>query len=120
MSGAISAAIQRNNYRITAIAVYFIDFFLVSRFNSLYYCHGGNMNRISEIIKTHRRKAGLSQIELAKFAGVGKTVIFDLEHGKESIRYDTLVKVLSVLNVNIRFESPLLAQTAEGGSEPQK
>lgn len=78
------------------------------------------MNRISEIIKTHRRKAGLSQIELAKFAGVGKTVIFDLEHGKESIRYDTLAKVLSVLNVTIQFESPLLAQMAEEKSQPQK
>lgn len=78
------------------------------------------MNRISEIIKAHRRKAGLSQIELAKFAGVGKTVIFDLEHGKESVRYDTLAKVLSVLNVKIRFESPLLAQAAEGEASGQK
>lgn len=78
------------------------------------------MTRISEIIKTHRRKAGLSQVELSKFAGVGKTVIFDLEHGKESIRYDTLTKVLSVLNVKIRFESPLLGQTESKESELQK
>lgn len=78
------------------------------------------MTRISEIITTHRRKAGLSQIELAKFAGVGKTVIFDLEHGKESIRYDTLTKVLSVLNVKIRFESPLLGETESRESELQK
>jgi transcriptional regulator with XRE-family HTH domain len=78
------------------------------------------MTRISEIIKMHRRKAGLSQIELAKFACVGKTVIFDLEHGKESIRYDTLTKVLSVLNVKIRFESPLLGQTESKESELQK
>jgi HTH-type transcriptional regulator/antitoxin HipB len=78
-----------------------------------------SMNRISEIIKTHRRKAGLSQIELARFAGVGKTVIFDLEHGKESIRYDTLAKVLSVLNVKIRFESPLLGQAERRESVPR-
>jgi HTH-type transcriptional regulator / antitoxin HipB len=78
------------------------------------------MSGISEIIKAHRRIAGLSQAELAKLAGVGKTVVFDLEHGKESIRYDTLTKVLSVLNVTIRFESPLLAQTADGSNEPQK
>lgn len=56
--------------------------------------------------------SGLSQAELAKLAGVGKTVVFDLEHGKLSIRYDTLTKVLTVLNICIRLESPLMARLA--------
>ena len=54
--------------------------------------------------------AGLSQAGLAKLAGVGKTVVFDLEHGKLSIRYDTLTKILAVLNISIRFESPAMQQ----------
>ncbi len=54
--------------------------------------------------------SGLSQPELAKLAGVGKTVVFDLEHGKLSIRYDTLTKILTVLNISIAFDSPLMAR----------
>lgn len=66
------------------------------------------MSPISTIVREHRRTANLSQAGLAKLAGVGKTVIFDLEHGKLSIRFDTLTKILSVLNIRIRFESPLM------------
>ena len=68
------------------------------------------MNSLNELVKKHRRLSGLSQAGLAKLAGVGKTVVFDLEHGKQSIRYDTLTKILSVLNISIRFDSPLIAR----------
>jgi transcriptional regulator with XRE-family HTH domain len=44
---------------------------------------------------------------LAKLAGVGKTVVYDIEHGKESVQYDTLTKILRVLNVRIVFRSPV-------------
>lgn len=62
--------------------------------------------------------SGLSQAGLAKLAGVGKTAVFDLEHGKQSIRYDTLTKILSVLNITVRFDSPLMTrlQQAESAS----
>lgn len=83
------------------------------------------MQPFHELIKEHRRSAGLSQADLAKLAGVGKTVVFDLEHGKQSIRWDTLIKILAALNVSIAFESPLMARlnakaisnTAEIGRE---
>ncbi len=65
------------------------------------------MYKISEIIRYHRKKGGLSQKELADLAGVGKTVIFDIEKGKTTIQWSTLEKVLSVLNIKIKFESPL-------------
>jgi HTH-type transcriptional regulator / antitoxin HipB len=68
------------------------------------------MESLNEIVKKHRHMTGLSQAELAKLAGVGKTVVFDLEHGKQSIRYDTLTKIFAVLNINIRFDSPLIAR----------
>ena len=68
------------------------------------------MESLQEIIKKHRRMSGLSQAEVAKLAGVGKTVVFDLEHGKLSICYDTLTKILAVLNIRIGFESPLMAR----------
>lgn len=70
-------------------------------------------NRIAEIIRFHRKKSGLSQIKLAALAGLGKTVIFDIERGKQSVRLDTLLKVLKVLNITIEFHSQLMALCEE-------
>lgn len=67
-----------------------------------------NMNSLPEIIRYHRQKSGLTQKGLADLAGVGKTVIYDIEKGKETVQWDTVLKVLAVLNVKIKFESPLL------------
>ena len=65
---------------------------------------------LAEIVKKHRKAAGLSQIQLAEMAGVGKTVVFDLEKGKETIQLDTLRKILSVLNIKVKLISPLMNQ----------
>ncbi len=65
-------------------------------------------NKLSEIVRYHRKQAGLTQKGLADLAGVGKTVIYDIEKGKETVQWDTVNKVLNVLNIKIKFESPLL------------
>jgi len=67
-----------------------------------------NFRKISEIILFHRQQAGLSRIQLAEIAGVGKTAIYDVEHGKVSVRFETLQKIFSVLNISIQLESPLM------------
>jgi transcriptional regulator with XRE-family HTH domain len=63
---------------------------------------------IAEIIRLHRKAARLSRIELAELAGVGKTVIYDLEKGKVSVQLDTLAKILKVLNITLVLKSPLM------------
>ena len=63
---------------------------------------------LKSVVKQNRRLSGLSQIQLAKLAGVGKTVIFDIEHGKESVQFDTLRKVLAVLNIEIVLQNSAL------------
>ena len=65
-------------------------------------------DNISDIVCFHRKKSGLSRIQLADLAGVGKTVIYDIEKGKETIRFSTLQKVLKALNIKITFTSPLI------------
>ena len=60
------------------------------------------------IVREHRRLSGLSQSQLARLAGVGKTVVFDIEHGKESVQLDTLKKVFAVLNITFSLQSPVL------------
>jgi y4mF family transcriptional regulator len=73
---------------------------------------------IPKILRYHRKKAGLSQQELAKLAGVGKTVVFDLEKGKETVQLDTLKKILLALNITLKLESPLMeAYEREAGDE---
>lgn len=63
-------------------------------------------NEIAKMVHYYRKHSGLSQQELAKLAGVGKTVIFDIEKGKETVRLNTLLKILDVLNIRIKFEPP--------------
>ena len=68
---------------------------------------------LKSIIKDHRRLSGLSQAELAKLAGVGKTVIYDIEHGKETVQFDTLMKVLAALNIKLVLKSPVLDRASK-------
>jgi len=52
------------------------------------------MQKIIEFIKSKRKDLGLTQEDLAKRAGVGLRFIRDMEQGKETLRTDTLNKVL--------------------------
>ena len=65
-------------------------------------------HQLNEIVLFHRKQSGLTRNQLADLAGVGKTVIYDIEKGKETIRFSTLQKVLRILNVKISFTSPLM------------
>lgn len=61
---------------------------------------------IAKLVNDCRRASGLSQFALAKLAGVGKTAIFDIEKGKKTVQLDTLLKVLAVLNIQMKLETP--------------
>ncbi len=65
---------------------------------------------LAEIIKKHRKAAGLSQLQLAEMAGTGKTVVFDIEKGKKTIQLDTLRKILGILNIKVTLNSPYMNQ----------
>jgi HTH-type transcriptional regulator/antitoxin HipB len=62
---------------------------------------------LGALVKDHRKKAGLTQLELANLAGVGKTTVFDIEKNKETVRWKSLMAVLQVLNIKLEFKSPL-------------
>ncbi|MDP1604797.1 MAG: helix-turn-helix transcriptional regulator [Legionella sp.] len=61
---------------------------------------------IAKIVHYCRKQSGLSQQELATLAGIGKTAIFDIEKGKETVQLKTLLKILDVLNIRMKFETP--------------
>lgn len=66
--------------------------------------------QIGHVVRFHRKKSGLSQLELARMAGVGKTSVFDIEKAKPSVQLDTLMKVLAILNIKLEPVSPLMPE----------
>lgn len=71
-----------------------------------------NIQEIGQVIKMHRKAAGLSRIKLAELAGVGKTVIFDLENGKETVQLDTMFKLFAALGIEMELKSRYLSNRA--------
>ena len=60
--------------------------------------------QLGERIKTAREARGLSQKQLADLAGIGKTAMFDLEHGNPGVRLSTLTAVLDILGMTLRID----------------
>ena len=60
---------------------------------------------IGEMIRYQRKKRSWSQQNLASVAGVGKTVVFDIEHGKTTVKFETLLKILRVLDIRLLFRT---------------
>ena len=61
---------------------------------------------IGDLIKTHRKKASITQKELADLAGVGKTTVFDVENNKQTVRFENIMRLFSVLNIKLSATSP--------------
>ncbi len=62
---------------------------------------------LADIILFHRKRSGLTQLELAEMADVGKNMVYGLEKGKQSVQLGNLLKILRVLNIELTFQSPL-------------
>lgn len=67
------------------------------------------MERLGKLVRFHRKKSGLSQIQLADLAGVGKSTVFDIEKGKATVQIDSIYAVLAVMNIDVQFSGPLIA-----------
>ena len=68
------------------------------------------LENLDDIVKYHREKSGLTRVRLAQLAAVGKSVVFDIENSKKTIRLDTLIKVLDVLNISVILQSPIMSE----------
>lgn len=66
------------------------------------------VEKVARMVRFHRKKAKLTQHELAKLADIGKTAVFDIEKGKKTVRWATLLAVLHVLNIQMEFKGPLM------------
>jgi len=63
---------------------------------------------LSHIIYNLRKNIlHLSRNDFARISGVGRTLIYDIEKGKMSMRLDKLLKILNALNIKIYFITPI-------------
>ena len=74
-------------------------------------------DELHNVILYHRKQAKLSRNELAELAGVGKTVIYDLEKGKRTVKWSTILTILQALNIDIKFQSPLMEEYEKSNSK---
>lgn len=56
---------------------------------------------IGSIVRAERRRQGLSQRELAEYAGASIMFISALERGKPTARFDKLLDVLQTLSIDL-------------------
>lgn len=59
---------------------------------------------IKEVMKSQRKKLGISQQDLAEMADVGITTIKQIEAGKGNPSLSTVEKILEVLGMEIKYE----------------
>lgn len=63
---------------------------------------------IGSLVTFHRKKAGLTQIELAGLAGVSRFVVQDIEAGTGRTSWKHLKSVLNALNLDLEPKGPLV------------
>ena len=66
----------------------------------------GESHSFGSILRSLRKKSGLTRNEVAALAGVGKTTVFDIENDKRTVQLNNVLKVAKVLNILIKLRSP--------------
>ena len=61
------------------------------------------MNKIGEILRSAREKAGLTQLELSSKVGVSRAYYADIERGRYTPSLKVLSKLAKVLSIDLNF-----------------
>ncbi|MDF1839261.1 MAG: helix-turn-helix transcriptional regulator [Planctomycetota bacterium] len=54
-------------------------------------------------LRNRRKTLGLSQLQACDLAGVGPAFLYELEHGKPTVRLDKVMAVLEVLGLGLQL-----------------
>ena len=87
-------------------------FSLQKDFNPCFYPINA-LENIGEVIKFYRKKSQLTQEQLANLAGLGRSVVFDIENGKTTVQLQTLFQLLEVLNISLSLHTPFQWQNED-------
>lgn len=64
------------------------------------------MKEVGAFVAKTRKEQGVSQLELSQAADVGRRFVVELEDGKETLQAGKLLKVMSVLGIDLRLIAP--------------
>ena len=60
--------------------------------------------QLGNLIRRARRSQGLSQAELGMKSGLRQATISEIEAGRHGAKFDSILKMLAILNLEIRIE----------------
>lgn len=60
-----------------------------------------NNKELGEAIRRARKNKGLRQVDVARKASVRQALVSDLENGVTTAKYDTVIRVLSALDMDL-------------------
>ncbi len=61
---------------------------------------------LGRIVREQRKSLGLTQADLALHSGVGLAFLYQLEHGKPTVRIDKVLAVFRTLGIAITLRLP--------------
>lgn len=61
------------------------------------------MNKIGDVIKSARKKAGLTQLELSGMVGVSRAYYADVERGRYTPSLKILSRLADILGIDLNF-----------------
>lgn len=64
----------------------------------------GSVGDLAALIRSERRRQGITQVDLAGLSGVGVTFLSQLENGKESAELGKALNVLTMLGIDLIAE----------------
>jgi len=78
-------------------------------------------DQLASLVRFHRKRAGLSQVDMAAMAEVSRKVVQDLEASRDGVSWRNLMAVLAVLNIKLRPTGPLMDEWfSRSETDPQK
>ena len=63
-----------------------------------------SVKELAALIRSERRRQGITQADLAGLSGVGVTFLSQLENGKESAEVRKVLNVLTMLGIDLTAE----------------
>jgi HTH-type transcriptional regulator/antitoxin HipB len=69
---------------------------------------------IGKMVRTSRKRLGLTQEELALAAGTGPRFVVDLEHGKPTCELGKTLLILNNLGIRMSLQMPLSSGDGDG------
>lgn len=75
------------------------------------------VNKIGDVLKSARKKAGLTQLELSRMIGVSRAYYADVERGRYTPSLKVLSRLADILKIDLNFLKQNDGNTSNQGKE---